>query len=76
MPRPGSGTVAASLPAPFSGLTPRESAIANLLSRGLSNPVIADRLHLYLKTVANYVSIILLKVGAEDQVHDGGGRFA
>jgi len=67
VPRPGSGTVAASPPAAISGLTPRESAIADLLSRGLSNPVIAERLHLSVKTVANYVSIILLKVGAADR---------
>jgi DNA-binding NarL/FixJ family response regulator len=67
VPRPGSGTVAVSPPAAISGLTPRENAIADLLSRGLSNPVIAERLHLSVKTVANYVSIILLKVGAADR---------
>ena len=45
----------------------RAALDAGLLSRGLSNPVIAERLHLSVKTVANYVSIILLKVGAEDR---------
>lgn len=49
------------------GLTPRENAIADLLSRGLGNPAIAERLHLSVKTVANYVSIVLLKLGAEDR---------
>ncbi|GAA2972563.1 DNA-binding NarL/FixJ family response regulator [Microbacterium terrae] len=49
------------------GLTPRESVIADLVSRGLPNPVIAERLHLSVKTVANYVSIIALKLGADDR---------
>jgi len=66
VPRPGFGADASTPPA-IDGLTPRESAIADLLSRGLSNPVIAERLHLSVKTIANYVSIILLKVGAEDR---------
>ncbi len=67
VPRPGFGAVPARTPPAIHGLTPREGAIADLLSRGLSNPVIAERLHLSVKTVANYVSIILLKVGAEDR---------
>lgn len=54
-------------PAPFAGLTARESVIADLLSRGLSNPVIAERLNLSVKTVANYVSIVMLKLGAADR---------
>ncbi len=51
----------------LAGLTARESAIADLISRGLSNPMIADRLHLSVKTVANYVSVVLLKLGASDR---------
>lgn len=47
--------------------TPREDAIARLLAKGLSNPVIAERLGLSAKTVANYVSGIIAKVGAEDR---------
>ncbi len=51
----------------FAGLTPRESAIADLVARGLPNPAIAERLHLSPKTVANYVSIVMLKLGAADR---------
>ena len=49
------------------GLTPREAMIANLLSRGLTNPMIAERLCLSTKTVANYVSTVMLKLGAADR---------
>ena len=49
------------------GLTPREAMIADLLSRGLTNPMIAERLSLSTKTVANYVSTLMLKLGAADR---------
>lgn len=49
------------------GLTAREAAVAELLGKGLSNPIIAERLHLSVKTVANYVSIVALKLGAADR---------
>lgn len=52
---------------PITGLTPRESLIADLVSRGLPNPVIAERLNLSVKTVANYVSIVALKLGADNR---------
>ena len=68
VPRPGFGHVVA-VPADLPGLTPREAAIADLMSRGLDNPVIAERLGLSPKTVANYVSLVLVKLGAEDR-HD------
>ena len=64
VPRPAFGataTIGVGETAAFAGLTPRESEIADLLSRGLANPAIAERLHLSVKTVANYVSIILLE---------------
>ena len=64
-PRPGFGSAAAVPDLP--GLTPREVAIAELMSRGLANPVIAERLNLSTKTVANYVSLILVKLGADDR---------
>ena len=51
----------------FPGLTPRELVVADLLSRGLSNPMIAERLCLSTKTVANYVSGVTLKLGAADR---------
>jgi len=68
VPRPGFGQGAATT-ADLPGLTPREAAIADLMSRGLGNPVIAERLGLSPKTVANYVSLVLVKLGAEDR-HD------
>jgi DNA-binding NarL/FixJ family response regulator len=49
------------------GLTPREAMIADMLSRGLTNPMIAERLCLSTKTVANYVSTVMLKLGAADR---------
>lgn len=49
------------------GLTPREAMIADLLSRGLTNPMIAKRLSLSTKTVANYVSAVMLRLGAADR---------
>jgi DNA-binding NarL/FixJ family response regulator len=48
-------------------LTTREATIADLLSRGLTNPMIAERLCLSTKTVANYVSAVILKLGAADR---------
>lgn len=51
----------------FAGLTPREAVIADLVSRGLTNPMIAERLCLSTKTVANYVSTLMLKLGAADR---------
>ncbi|MGW9630032.1 response regulator transcription factor [Agromyces sp. NPDC055520] len=66
VPRPGFGGAASDSGAAL-GLTPREAAIAELMSRGLANPVIAERLNLSTKTVANYVSLILVKLGADDR---------
>jgi DNA-binding NarL/FixJ family response regulator len=55
--------VAEALPA----LTPRELVIADLVSRGLTNPMIAEQLCLSTKTVANYVSAVMLKLGAANR---------
>lgn len=66
VPRPGPDDVPRTS-AEVPGLTPRESAVADLLSRGLPNPVIAERLGLSTKTVANYVSAVLLRLGATDR---------
>ncbi len=49
------------------GLTPREAMIADLISRGLTNPMIAERLCLSTKTVANYVSTVMLKLRAANR---------
>ena len=64
------GFFAAPAPAaaePFPELTSREREILNLLAAGLSNPAIADRLHLASKTVANNVSAIFTKLGIADR---------
>jgi DNA-binding NarL/FixJ family response regulator len=51
------------------GLTPRESAVLALLADDVGNAEIGDRLSLSAKTVANYVSIVLVKLGARDRHH-------
>jgi Response regulator containing a CheY-like receiver domain and an HTH DNA-binding domain len=69
VPRPFGEPTSATPPSPvYAGLTPREAAVADLLGRGLANPAIAERLGLSAKTVANYVSTVLLKLGAEDRL--------
>ena len=50
------------------GLTPRERQVAELVAKGLPNRVIAERLGLAGKTVANNVSSILLKLDVPDRV--------
>ncbi|MFK4089351.1 response regulator [Kribbella sp. NPDC020789] len=57
----------ASTTEPFPELTGREREILDLLAAGLSNPAIADRLHLASKTVANNVSAIFTKLGIADR---------
>jgi DNA-binding NarL/FixJ family response regulator len=52
---------------PF-GLTPREREILDLLTRGLTNRQIAERLGLAGKTVSNLVSSVLAKLGAGDRL--------
>jgi DNA-binding NarL/FixJ family response regulator len=46
-------------------LTDRERTIFDLIGEGLTNRQIADRVHLAEKTVKNYVSNILMKMGME-----------
>ena len=53
--------------APAIDLTEREVEILNMLAQGLSNPEIAERLHLAPGTVRNYVSSILAKLGVSDR---------
>lgn len=67
VPRPRAARMAVADAPHLPGLTPREAAIADLIGKELPNPVIAERLHLSVKTVANYVSIIMLKLGASDR---------
>ncbi|MEV1129013.1 response regulator transcription factor [Agromyces sp. NPDC049794] len=70
VPRPTAdpGTAATHGAADLPGLTPRERSIAELVGRGLPNEAIAERLGLSRKTVANYVSSVLLKLGAVDRL--------
>ena len=49
-------------------LTPRELEVLTLLSEGLHNAEIADRLFLSEKTVAHHVSAILRKLGVPNRV--------
>lgn len=50
---------------PLSGLTEQERALLGLLSEGLTNKQIANRMFLAEKTVKNYVSRLLAKLGME-----------
>ena len=49
------------------GLTRREAHVLKLLAEDLGNAEIGSRLSLSAKTVANYVSIVLVKLGARDR---------
>ncbi|QUR66745.1 hypoxia response regulator transcription factor DosR/DevR [Mycobacterium spongiae] len=50
---------------PLSGLTDQERTLLGLLSEGLTNKQIANRMFLAEKTVKNYVSRLLAKLGME-----------
>lgn len=52
-------------PDPLSGLTQQERALLDLLAEGLTNKQIADRMFLAEKTVKNYVSRLLAKLGMQ-----------
>lgn len=58
----------AAAPSNAFGLTPRERDIADLVTRGLTNQQIAERLGLSGKTVSNNVSTILAKCRVSDRV--------
>ena len=47
----------------IASLTPQERRILDLLAEGLTNRQIGERLHLAEKTVKNYVSNVLMKLG-------------
>jgi DNA-binding NarL/FixJ family response regulator len=66
--RPPAPAAEADLP-PMEDLTPREETILRLLTEGLTNAGIADRLGLSEGTVKNHVSEILSKLHANDRTH-------
>lgn len=49
----------------FDALTDQERRILDLIGEGLTNRVIGERLHLAEKTIKNYVSSLLSKLGME-----------
>jgi DNA-binding NarL/FixJ family response regulator len=51
----------------FPQLSPRERQVLDLLADGLGNTAIAERLGLSPKTVANYVSLICMRLGVPDR---------
>ena len=52
-------------PGPIAGLTERERTLLDLIGEGLTNRQIAERMFLAEKTVKNYVSRMLSKLGME-----------
>lgn len=52
-------------PGPLAGLTEREQVLLDLIGEGLTNRQIAGRMYLAEKTVKNYVSRLLSKLGME-----------
>lgn len=52
-------------PGPLAGLTERERTLLDLIGEGLTNRQIAGRMFLAEKTVKNYVSHLLAKLGME-----------
>jgi DNA-binding CsgD family transcriptional regulator len=49
------------------GLTARQAEVLGLIAEGLSNPDIADRLFISVRTVENHVAAILLKLDAANR---------
>lgn len=49
----------------LSGLTEQEKTILNLIGKGMTNRQIGEQMHLAEKTIKNYVSVLLAKLGME-----------
>ena len=62
-----SGSPAASDPKRVGVLTVREQEVLRLLALGLSNPELAERLHVSRKTASHHVSSILTKLGLRNR---------
>jgi DNA-binding NarL/FixJ family response regulator len=52
---------------PFSGLTPREAELVELIAQGLDNAQIAARLELSDKTVRNHITSIFAKLEVDSR---------
>ena len=57
---------------PLSGLSDQEKVLLDLLGEGLTNKQIAARMFLAEKTVKNYVSRLLAKLGMDRRTQGGG----
>ncbi|MFD0419752.1 response regulator [Streptomyces sp. NPDC127108] len=55
-------------PRDVAGITDREREVLTLVGGGLSNPEIAERLHISVATAKTYVTRLLAKLGARDRV--------
>lgn len=55
-------------PDAFETLTPRESGVLELLSEGLTNREIGERLHLAEKTVKHHITVILQKLHVRSRI--------
>lgn len=55
------------------GLTPRQAEVLDLISDGRLNAEIADQLFLFVRTVENHVSAVLLRSGVKSAGGCGGG---
>ncbi len=55
-------------PQPPPGVTEREAEVLELVGQGLSNPEIADRLHLGVTTVKTHVASLMAKTGSANRV--------
>lgn len=49
------------------GLTEQQGAVARLVAEGLTNPEIAERLHLSPHTVRNYLSRVMARLGVRNR---------
>jgi DNA-binding NarL/FixJ family response regulator len=55
-------------PRPAAGLTGREQDVLDLVGEGLSNPEIAERLHVGVTTVKTHISSLMAKTGSPNRV--------
>ena len=55
-------------PRPLDGLTAREQEVLDLVAEGLSNPEIADRLHIGVTTVKTHIAALMTKTNSPNRV--------